>query len=104
MCRIISTKLICETNANFYCYLARKDMELQIAMNSPAIRHGEEESADIEQAMRNVKFPKLFMSHGQEDPIVSLRWAKNTFNELRVLHNMLNKFLIFSKHNLFGIT
>lgn len=67
-------------------------MELQIAMNSPAIRHGEEESTDIEQAVRNVKFPKLFMSHGQNDPIVSIRWAKNTFHELRVLYINFSNF------------
>lgn len=31
------------------------------------------------------KLPKLFMSHGERDPLVQSRWSKSTFDQLRVL-------------------
>jgi len=59
-----------------------EDMDMKISLQSPPTKFDEKgnplgDSADYP------TFPKLFMSHGYHDPIVPIRWAKTTFENLR---------------------
>lgn len=56
---------------------------MQISLQSPLIQY-DEKGNRLDEPVVYKKFPNLFMSHGVRDPIVPIRWAKTTFNELRV--------------------
>lgn len=61
-------------------------MDMHISMKSSEMpcKDAEDLRDAYEIALGHVKFPKLFMSHGANDPIIPLRWGKNTFTDLRV--------------------
>lgn len=57
-------------------------MGRQIRTIPEKIPESNPESGDIN---NKYVFPKLFMSHGSQDPIIPIRWAKSTFRDLRVI-------------------
>jgi len=59
-----------------------EDMDMQNSLISPPTKFDMKGNSQVDGPVI-AKFPKLFMCHGYRDPVVPIRWAKTTFNDLK---------------------